>query len=229
MNINLLDNEKIQQIYANHVYKDLKFFKRYENLSEKFSQEELQLYKNIDPPRLASLIDFKEWIVKYNIKDGNNLLFTALDDFELKYLNYKSKVYVPYPPHDLHTLEIDQKNIDFCIINQTLEHLHNPLIALKRIQNHLNINGYLYITVPTINIPHMTPIHFYGYTPVGLCSLLVTCGYSIKECGYWGNKKYIDYIFSKGDWCGYEDILENDKMTYDPVCQAQTWVLAQRN
>jgi hypothetical protein len=74
----------------------------------------------------------------------------------------------------------------------------------------------------------MTPIHFWGITPIGLCMLMISAGFNIIECGNWGNKKYIDYIFTHNTWPGYADISENYNLEYNHVCQAQTWVLVQK-
>lgn len=38
-----------------------------------------------------------------------------------------------------------------------------------------------------------------------------------------------EYIFTNGDWSNYKQVLdENGKLKYDPMCQAQTWVLAKK-
>ena len=120
------------------------------------------------------------------------------------------------------------KNYDFIIFNQTIEHLYNPFLCLKNLYDHLNNNGFLYTSVPTINIPHMTPIHFWGVTPIGLCLLMKSVGFQILECGYWGSRKYIEYIFQNNNWPGYNDISNDYDLGYDPVCQAQTWILVKK-
>lgn len=228
MNLNLLNNEYIENLYRSHVVKDSSYFKRFEYPSKSMTTEEHDSIKWMDPPRVTSIIDFKEWIVKHKLIEIDNLLATCSTDPELKYLKFKNVTWVQYPPHDLHTLDVAKKDHDFAIFNQTIEHLHTPFLALNRIREHLKDGGYVYTTVPTINIPHLTPIHFNGYTPTGLCALMESCGFDVVECGYWGNRKYIEYIFSHGDWCNYSQILDNGKLTYDPVCQAQTWVLARK-
>jgi len=229
MNLKILNNQYIQNLYEECVVKDSSYFKRFEDLTTAMNTEELSAYGWMDPPRVVSIIDFKEWVKKYRIDQGESLLTTCPSDPELKYIHYKTTTRVYYPPYDLHTFDVPKKDNDFAIFNQTIEHLHTPILAINRIREHLKDGGYVYTTVPTINIPHLTPIHFNGLTPTGLCALMESCGFKVCECGYWGNKKYIDYIFTHGDWCNYKQVLDNDgKMTYDPVCQAQTWVLAKK-
>lgn len=229
MQLKLLNNEIVQDIYARFVVKSDSYFDRFKRLEMAFRAEELAAYGAMDPPRVVSLVDFKEWIVKYGIVAGDSLLSTFPSDPEIQYLNYSSMSVLQYPPHDLHTFNLSKKDHDFAVFNQTIEHLHTPILALHRIREHLRDGGFVYTTVPTVNIPHMTPIHFNGYTPTGLCALMISCGFDICECGYWGNYKYIEYIFKHGEWCNYSQVLdEAGVLTYDPTCQAQTWVLARK-
>lgn len=229
MHLNILNNQYIEELYAEYVVKESSYFQRFEDLNAVLSPQELAAYSRMDPPRVVSIIDFKEWVKKYGIDQGENLLSTCPSDPELKYIKYKNVTGVYYPPHDLHTFDVPKKDNDFAIFNQTIEHLHTPILAINRIREHLKEGGYAYTTMPIINIPHLTPIHFNGLTPTGLCALMESCGFEVCECGYWGNKKYIDYIFTHGDWPNYKQVLdESGKLKYDPVCQAQTWVLAKK-
>jgi SAM-dependent methyltransferase len=229
MQLKTLNNEYCQNLYEKYVVKDAAYFQRFEDLYTALSPEELSAYASWDPPRVVSFIDFKEWIKKYGIDQVDSLLSTCFTDPELRYIQYKRITEVNYPPHDLHTFDVSNKDNDFAIFNQTLEHLHTPILAINRIREHLKDGGYVYTTVPTINIPHMTPIHFNGLTPTGLCALMESCGFEVCECGYWGNKMYIDYIFTHGGWPNYKQVLDDSgKLKYDPVCQAQTWVLARK-
>lgn len=224
-----LFNEKdIQAIYNKYVVKPKEYFERFTSIDRYLSNDELEKYKNLDAPRTISIIDFKEWINKYNLKKVNKLLYTCKQDLELPYIEYKNSIELSYPPHDLHNFELTEKDHDFVIFNQTLEHLYNPFLAIKNLYDHTKNGGFLYTTVPTINIPHMTPIHFWGITPIGLCLLMMSAGFEIMECGYWGSSKYIKYIFTENNWPGYIQISENFNLSYNPVCQAQTWVLVKK-
>jgi hypothetical protein len=220
--------EDIHKIYNKHVVKTKKYFEKFQKINKYLSEKELYDYKHIDPPRIASLLDFKEWIIKYNIHNGSSLLYSCDSDPELNYIDYKQQSYIPYPPYDLHNLNIIEKNHDLVIFNQTLEHLYNPFMCLKNLYDHTKPGGFLYTTVPIINIPHMRPIHFWGITPIGLCILMMSVGFNVLECGYWGNKQYIDYIFTNNNWPTYENICEQNGLSYNEVCQTQTWILVQK-
>jgi hypothetical protein len=60
-------------------------------------------WKNRDFPRNWCILDFKEWIEKYNIKP-DILGFTSSVDPELEFIDCKEKVLVEYPKYDLHTI-----------------------------------------------------------------------------------------------------------------------------
>lgn len=222
------DTQKIYAIYNKYIVKNNLYYQRFNKINKYLSDQELMKYENLDPPRVASIIDFKGWIEKFGIKTGDKLLYTCEEDPELCYIDYKRKTYLPYPPYDLHDFDLEEKNHDFVIFNQTIEHLYNPFIALKNLYNHTKIGGFLYTSVPIINIPHMTPIHFWGVTPIGLCLLMMSVGFNVLDCGYWGSQKYIDYIFTNNNWPGYKDISINYNLGYNNTCQAQTWILVQK-
>lgn len=224
-----LTNDDITFLYDSFVVKDESYFRRFRDIKSRFSDSEFAVLETVDPPRVVSLVDFKDWITKYGLASGKRLLLTSRQDYEIRYLNYQETTVAEYPPHDLHVLALPQHEHDFVLLNQTLEHLHSPLLALAQLRDHMREGGYIYITVPTINIPHMTPIHFWGITPVGLCAMLFQAGFEICECGYWGNLKYIQYLFSRNRWPHLKDVLTWGKLETHAACQAQTWILARKS
>jgi SAM-dependent methyltransferase len=225
----LFSENDIYHTYNKFVVKDNQYFNRFIEYKNYLSESELTDYQNFDVPRVMSIIDFKDWIKKYNIQTGNDLLSTCTTDIELRYIKYDNTITAPYPPHDLHSFNLNNKQFDFIIFNQTLEHLYNPFLAVSKLYDHLKDGGYIYTTVPTINIPHMTPIHFWGITPIGLCMLFKSFNFQIMECGYWGNCNYINYIFENNTWPGHKQLLnKSNTLKHDNVCQAQTWILAKK-
>ena len=228
-NTKTFSENEVNAVYSSHVYKTPDYFNRFRLLDKVFSESELKKYGRMDPPRVISLIDFKEWIEKYNIKKGNSLLYTCDSDPELSYIDYSVRFKAEYPPHDLHKLNTGNKGYDFALFNQTIEHLYNPFLCVQNLYNALNDGRYLYTTVPIINIPHMVPVHYWGVTPMGLCLLMMSAGFKVMECGYWGNQKYLEYIFKNNTWPTYSDILtEEGVVDYNEACQAQTWILAKK-
>lgn len=97
-------------------------------------------------------------------------------------------------------------------------------MALKTIYNYIKPGGYIYTSVPTINIPHMTPIHYNGYNPMGLALLFLSTGFEIIEIGQWGNYDYISKLFKNHDWSDATQVSHiNEERNV-----AQCWILAKK-
>jgi len=64
----------------------------------------------------------------------------------------------------------------------------------------MKTGGYVYTSMPTINIPHGTPIHYNGFNPMGLVMIFKSVGFEIIEIGQWGNLDYIIKLFTNHRW-----------------------------
>ncbi len=231
LQIGVLSEDEMVEIFKKFVMKPESYFRKSHNQYLKLSNAEKKEWFPKDFPRLASLFDFKEWIERYNISSVHKLLSTCSSDPELKYVSAKQITLCEYSSgneYDLHAIDLPDKDYDMIIFNQTLEHLHNPFLCMSNLYNHLRPGGYLYTTVPVINIPHMIPFHFWGMTPMGLCCLSASVGFNILECGYWGNLSYINYIFTHNRWPNTSDVVSNGVIKNEAYCQSQTWVLLQK-
>lgn len=232
MDMKLFSEKEIIETYNNYVLKDIDYFTKVTREYSKLSDEEKIKLNENTCCRACSIFDFKEWIKKYNISSVENLLITCWDDIELNYIsanNITISHYDSNKENDLHRINLDFKNYDFIIFNQTLEHLYNPFIVMKNLYDHLKPGGYLYTTVPTINTPHVLPFHFWGITPIGLCMLSKSVGFNILECGFWGNLEYVNTILNTGDWPKLEEVFNScEKLDINSLGQSQTWVLVQK-
>lgn len=178
--------------------------------------------------RVVSLIEFRKMMWGKNIPIKNMLTMNSTNDPELEYVNadnITSYDYLSNPElYDLHTMDLDKKDYDFFMSNQTLEHLYDPLGALKNVNRHLESGGYLYMNVPCNNIPHDTPVHFYtGFTSVGLGALVELSGFEIVNLGQWGNSNGLIKLFTEG-WVDYTKSDWNNEKECPMVC----WVLARK-
>jgi SAM-dependent methyltransferase len=232
--VKLYSNNQLLDLYQNKVKKDFLYFKKYESLDQyKDGKIEEMLYGR-DYPRIPCILDFKEWISRYSIIP-EKMLYTSETDFELNYIQPKSKKLLEYDPNtnhgDLHTLSLEDKDYDFILFSQTIEHLYNPFKGIEKIYEHTKSGGFVFTSVPTINIPHMTPIHFAGIYPMGLATMLESAGFDIIEIGQWGNINYLNYIFNNQGWPDYQYLMQigNGIITNEEVNVAQCWCLARKN
>ena len=182
-------------------------------------------WNNKDMPRNFAILDFIDWTKKHNIVTGNELGITCSDDPELEFINYSNKTLLEYPPNDLHIFnDLYSNKFDFFIFNQTIEHLYNPFLALSNIYKYMKFEGYIYTTVPTLNKPHMTPIHFNGYNPMGLAMLFKSAGFEIMEIGQWGNYDYISKLFKFHKWPDARWVEHHNEENNVVQC----WILAKK-
>jgi SAM-dependent methyltransferase len=233
----LFSENEIWDLYQKHVNKPDDYYKKYEKLPFHLNDKNWK-WEGKDYPRIWCVLEFKEWMEKHNLKHFNKVLSnqpagylsTNFSDPELEYITWDEIDFIPYSNgnNDFHTLDLVEKNYDFIIFNQTLEHLYDPFLSIERIYNHLKPGGFLFTSVPTINIPHMTPFHFNGFTPTGLCTLMKSVGFDIIELGFWGNVDYIKYIFEKGDWPDYRMLMRDGIITNERDKNAQCWILVKK-
>lgn len=221
----------IEQIY-DKVKLPPYYFTKYENLPPCPVKRYDYRWGNYDFPRNWCILDFIEWTKKYNLIIVDHLGYTCETDPELEFVLAIEKKILPYPPYDLHTISTDFPSLhnyfDFFIFNQTIEHLYNPFEAIKQLHGIIKPGGYVFTSVPTLNIPHMTPYHFNGFTPMGLAMLFHTYGFEIVELGQWGNYEYIKKLFETHDWPGYDQLQHNNIITNEEQNVCQCWILVRK-
>lgn len=225
----LYTDKDLQDIYELFVKKPPSYFKKWELLPPCTIQAWNNSYKNHDFPRVWAYYDFQEWIRRYNLESCGVLGSTCAGDPELHLLKPSETITIEYPPYDLHQIGAQfQNKFDFFLFNQTLEHLHNPYEAVRQIYQTMKPGGYIFTSVPTLNIPHSTPIHFGGFNPMGLAMLFVSNGFRIVEIGQWGNYDYIRKLWATHKWPDAEDLLKNGRISNEEENVCQCWILAQK-
>jgi SAM-dependent methyltransferase len=227
--INMLNDDDLMALYATKVRRPESYFHKYRRMPECPIDVWGRDWTNKDFPRCIAVLDFQAWVATHNIQ-VNALAYTYEGDPELQFLAPKSKVFLPYPENDLHTVSNRYtEQFDFFMFNQTLEHLHSPHVAVKSIYETLVPGGYVFTSVPTLNIPHSTPYHYGGMTPMGLAVLFKNAGFEIVDMGQWGNLRYLHALFSEHEWPDIRKVQEGDGSISNEdrnVCQC--WILAQK-
>ena len=74
----------------------------------------------------------------------------------------------------------------------------------------------------------MTPIHFNGFTPMGLAMLFKTANFEIIENGQWGNLNYICKLWGTHNWPGYNMLNTNNIVTNEEQNVCQCWILVKK-
>jgi hypothetical protein len=225
----MFSEAEIVALYEQKVKKPSSYFTKYEQVPPCTIRAYGNSWNGRDFPRTWCILDFKEWMEKYNLRDIQHLGYTSMTDPELEFLQPKEKTYLPYPPYDLHTIgNHHQETFDFFLFSQTLEHLYNPFLAMQQIFKTVKKGGYVFTSVPTLNIPHMMPIHFNGFTPLGLALLFQSAGFDVVEVGQWGNYEYIQRLFGTHSWPSFTELQHDGKVTNEEKNVCQCWILARK-
>ena len=200
----LVNNKDVERVYSKYVNINNNeiYLGRYSNV---IINQVDSINRNY--ARLVTVKEFERLISEHNIKANKLLMFNggAEGDPELKYICANKIDRVDYNEktgkNDLHDLNCQDKDYDFFLFSQTLEHVYNTDLCIRNINNHLTRGGYVFTSVPVINIGHSTPFHYYtGFTPVGLGIMFERGGVEIIEIGQWGNLKYILKMFINKYW-----------------------------
>lgn len=222
-------SEELNTIYHDKVKLPNTYFNKYRILPTCPVKMYNYQWGDRDFGRTWCILDFIEWVKKYNINNIEHLGYTADGDPELEFIVNSKKTLLTYPDYDLHNISTQFKNeFDFFLFNQTIEHLYNPYEAIKEIYEIVKPGGYVFTSVPTINIPHTTPFHFTGFNPMGLAMLFKTANFEIIEIGQWGNYDYIAQLFHKHDWPSYKTLIKNNEITNEERNVCQCWILAKK-
>ena len=129
-------------------------------------------------------MDFIEWSKKHQFVEPEYALLAHPIDPEVAFL--KPKKIFPFVYNgvdgDLHDMStVPNSTFDFALVSQTFEHLYDPHLAACNLFSKLKPGGLLFVSAPALNKQHMTPVHFFHYTPMGLAITFARAGFEIGE------------------------------------------------
>jgi SAM-dependent methyltransferase len=78
---------------------------------------------------------------------------------------------------------------DLVICEQVLEHVVDPLTAVRTLKRLCRPGGYVYVATPFLVRLHGHPADYWRFTPRGLCVLLRSQGLEPVWVRSWGNRK----------------------------------------
>lgn len=78
-------------------------------------------------------------------------------------------------------IPLPDQSFDTAILSELLEHLEEPVAALRETHRLLRPGGHAIITTPFIWVLHEEPRDFFRYSPHGLRWLLETAGFEVVE------------------------------------------------
>lgn len=184
-----------------------------------------------DFPRVIALLEFEKYVTLNKLKFEHAMCINGDDDPEYEYVDCARKTVINYKDdpirHDLHTLDIECSDFDFAMLNQTIEHIYDPIRCLTNICAHMRKGGIIYANVPVINSPHDVPYHYYtGIQPVGLGIMVHLAGFEILSIGQWGNLEYLNILFNVPWWADYR-MMKNPGLN-DFTRPVITWCFARK-
>lgn len=163
-----------------------------------------------------------EWIQEKlkSIAEGDTILDAGAGESRYKkycsHLKYISQDFGEYVPNEslggLHSnkwdysdlnivcdiidIPMDNETIDVIMCTEVIEHIKEPILAIKEFSRLLKPNGKLLLSAPFCCLTHMAPYFFYnGFSEYWYKEVLKECGFEVLECKKYGN--WFEYLFQE--------------------------------
>ena len=224
----------IKTLWDSKVRPSDEYLQRSEHFRELYRENGVENFNEYaDFPRVMAILDFIIWMKKHSLSHPKRLLSTCVEDPEMTLLHPETVVEYRFDAGgvmngDLHLLDSADIGVDFdmALFAQTLEHLWDPLLSVKNLFGKLRYGGYIFTSVPTLNIQHMTPNHYQHFTPMGLAMLFINAGFEVVEIGQWGNLDYEVKLLRTLQWPKWSDLDQPVVNQREHPCAC--WILARK-
>lgn len=171
--------------------------------------QRVHFLEKIDPARVVALIEFAQWVKALGPVRSVAIISGSKDEPELLFLPAVTVHYFNFAESRLWDLNADwedgrlgahRESFDLVLCEQVLEHVENPIQAVKNAMLLVAPGGHLHISAPGVNGTHGEPHYFYtGFHPHALESFCAQAGFSDIRAGGWGSKKSVQ-MYATCDW-----------------------------
>ena len=178
-------------------------------LGELPSRQASRFLNESDPARVISLLHFSKWISTVGPVERVAVISGSENEPELLFLPTASVQYFNFDDSQLWDLNDDwgdgrlaraSRSFDLVLCEQVLEHVLDPIQAVKNAALLLAPGGHLHLSVPGVNGTHGGPHYFYGgFHPRALSAFCEKAGLTSVKAGGWGSKKSVQ-MYSTCDW-----------------------------
>ena len=172
--------------------------------------------------RYAMYLDLSDFIRKTidlpGFKDPAIIEFGGSNGIiKLMFRNHVYEIADNYPKIDIQDLSgFNSDQYDFVILDQVLEHVSDPVKAMREVYRILKKGGRLIVTTPFLVKIHYVPTDYWRFSRDGLRQLLSE--YSDVVVKSWGNKEVVLNHIKTGSWPSVKEArelgifdLENDE------------------
>jgi SAM-dependent methyltransferase len=111
---------------------------------------------------------------------------------------------------------------DLVICESVLEHVRDPLKAVRTLRRMCKPNGYVYVQTPFLVRLHNDPADYWRFTPTGMDILLRSQGLRPLWIRSWGNRRVVAANLNH-----FARYLPWRTLRNDPKLPANVWALAQ--
>lgn len=173
--------------------------------------------------RVRQIESFEAFITQHDIQDAIEIS----PGWNSRWSNLLAGRYqaLDYPEFDI-CRHRRSNQADLVIADQVLEHVPQPLAALRNIHDMLKPGGYALVATPFLFRVHARPYDYSRWTKDGLAELLVEAGFNrdAVEAFAWGNKACVKaHIGGRVRDYGFWRDMRND-----PEYPIMVWAIAQR-
>jgi SAM-dependent methyltransferase len=180
-----------------------------------------KLYARVGP-RWLRVVRSEDVTRAFRALNPASLHVVEISGTEWSKLPWASRTQLDYPEFDLCHPPSDLPGpFDLVICESVLEHVRDPLTAVRTLRNLCKPDGHVYVQTPFLIRIHEHPRDYWRFTPDGMDVLLRSQGLIPLWIHSWGNRRVIVANFDR--WARR---LPWQTLRNEPKLPANVWSLA---